>query len=97
MASLAFLFSSLVDNAIGPIIGTMAMIIVFYVISDIPVELFTAVKPYLFTTYLNVWQKALEQPIDWSGARDLGGRPGRVQHWLFTLAWYIFVRKDILS
>ncbi len=33
IASLAFLFSSLVENAIGPIVGTMAVIIVFIIIS----------------------------------------------------------------
>ena len=65
VASLAFLLSSLVDNAIGPIIGTMAVIIVLLVVSSLPVDLFEGIRPYLFTTYLNVWQQALMQPIDW--------------------------------
>ncbi|MBP1657205.1 MAG: hypothetical protein H6Q31_1806, partial [Bacteroidetes bacterium] len=43
VASLAFLFSSLVENAIGPIIGTMAVIIVSYIIANVPVELFASI------------------------------------------------------
>jgi len=97
VASLSFLFSSLVENAIGPIVGSMGVIIVFYIISNIPVELFTTIRPYLFTTYLNVWQKALEVRIPW---------PEVVNHVLIlsgfnigflAVTWYLFVRKDILS
>lgn len=38
VASLSFLFSSLVENSIGPIISTMAIIIVFIIISSINVN-----------------------------------------------------------
>jgi ABC-2 type transport system permease protein len=97
VASLAFLFSSLVENSIGPIIGTMAVIIVLIVISQMPVELFSEMRPYFFTTYLNVWQKVLTYPIEWnevlSSAAILGGH----SIGFYLLTWYIFVRKDILS
>ncbi len=97
VASLAFLFSSLVENAIGPIIGTMAVIIVCIIVSNIPVELFGNVKPYLFTTYFTVWQKAFEEPIPWdtifNHASILLGYS--IGFYLFT--WYIFVKKDVLS
>jgi ABC-2 type transport system permease protein len=97
VASLSFLFSSLVENAIGPIVGTMGVIIVCYIVSNIPVDLFGAIKPYLFTTYLNVWQKALEVRIPWAEVRDhvlilTGFNVG-----FLLLTWYLFVRKDILS
>jgi len=97
VASLAFFLSSLVDNALGPIIGTMATIIIFYVITGIPADLFEAVKPYLFTTHLDVWQKALEQPINWSALGNSTAVLGAYSIGFLTLAWYIFVRKDILS
>lgn len=97
VASLAFLFSSFVENAIGPIISTMAVIIVLIVISSMPVELFSELRPYFFTTYLNVWQKVLTAPIEWgevaSSAAILGGHSVG----FYLLTWYIFVRKDILS
>ncbi len=97
VASLAFLFSSFVENAIGPIIATMAVVVALLIISNLPVESFEPVKPYLFTTYQNVWQQAFKNPIDW-------GTIGKscailaayiVGFWLITL--FVFRRKDILS
>jgi ABC-2 type transport system permease protein len=97
VASLAFLFSSLVENAIGPIIGTMAVIIVFLVIGSTPVSVFTAVKPYLFTTYFNVWQKAMEQPVPWGEIAAHTAYLGLFSFGFFAVTWYIFVTKDVLS
>jgi len=97
VASLAFLLSSMVDNGIGPIIGTMAVIIVSYVISAIPVDLFRTMRPYLFTTYLNIWQKAMERPVPWGDLLHSGLVLGAFSIGFLLITWYIFVRKDILS
>jgi ABC-2 type transport system permease protein len=97
VASLAFLFSSLVENSIGPIIGTMAVIIVLIVISQMPVELFSEMRPYFFTTYLNVWQKVLTYPIEWNEVLPSAAILGGHSIGFYLLTWYIFVRKDILS
>jgi ABC-2 type transport system permease protein len=97
IATLAFFFSSLVDNALGPIIGTMAVIIVFYVISGIPVDLFRSIRPYLFTSYLDIWLKALEQPVAWNEIVRSGAILGCFSVGFYLVTWYIFVRKDILS
>jgi len=64
VASLAFLFSALVENAIGPIITTMAIIIIFLIISAINVDLFQTIKPYLFTSYMGSWSMFFDKPID---------------------------------
>jgi ABC-2 type transport system permease protein len=97
VASLAFLFSSLVENAIGPIIGTMAVIIIFIIVSNIPVELFESIKPFLFTTYFAVWSKAFDDPIAWDtvvrhSAVLVGHSIG-----FYLITWYIFIKKDVLS
>lgn len=97
VASLAFLFSSLVENAIGPIIGSMAVIIVFLVISNIPVSLFAAIKPFLFTTYFNVWQHALEQPVPWDKIASSVASLGAFSALFYLTTWFYFARKDILS
>lgn len=97
VASLAFLFSSLVENAIGPIIGTMAVIIVFLIISTTQITLFATMRPYLFTTYVNVWQKVMEQPIPWSEIALHGAILGLFSIGFFLATWYIFVTKDVLS
>jgi ABC-2 type transport system permease protein len=97
VASLAFLFSSLVENAIGPIIGTMAVIIVFLIISNMPVELFKSVRPYLFTSYFTVWQKAMEVPVPWSEILSSVGILAAFSVGFYLVTWYIFVKKDVLS
>ncbi len=97
VASMAFFFSSLVDNALGPIVGTMAVIIIFYMLSGVQVDLFRAVRPYLFTTYLDIWQKALESPIPLREVLTSGAILGAYSVGFYCMTWYIFVRKDILS
>jgi ABC-2 type transport system permease protein len=97
VASLAFLFSSLVDNALGPILGTMAVIIVFYVIAGLPLDLFRVIKPYLFTSHLNIWQTAIEQPVPWPEILRSAFVLGGFDVGFYCVTWYIFVKKDILS
>lgn len=95
--SLSFLFSSLVENAIGPIISTMTVIIIFIILSNIDINLFQNIRPYLFTTYLPYWRFFFDDPIDFyellKGILILSG------HIIlfFFLTLFIFKRKDILS
>ena len=97
VTALAFLFSSLVENAIGPIISTMAVIIVFIVISAININIFQNIKPYLFTTYMPSWRLFFDDKINYSEVINscliLAG------HVLlfFGAAAFIFKKKDILS
>lgn len=95
--SLTFLFSSFVENAIGPIISAMAIIIVFVIVSHIPIDFFEGIKPYLFTTYMDSWKSFFDSPPDYgeiikSGSILLG-------HIIlfFAAAAFIFQKKDILS
>jgi ABC-2 type transport system permease protein len=97
IASIAFFFSSFVENAIGPIVGTIGVLIVFTLITVLPVELFAAPRKYLFTYHMNIWQRAFTDPISWGdiliGVTYLGGSSLAA----VLAAWAIFVRKDILS
>jgi ABC-2 type transport system permease protein len=97
VASLAFLFSSMVENAIGPIISTMAVIIIFIILSSIDIGFFKDIKPYLFTNYMSDWRLFFDSPADLAGAAKsaavlLGHSLG-----FFGLTIYLFRRKDILS
>ncbi|HSL89941.1 MAG TPA: ABC transporter permease subunit [Ignavibacteriaceae bacterium] len=97
VASLAFLFSSLVENAIGPIISTMAVIIVFLVISALNIEFFSEIKPYLFTNYIMSWRLFFDDPIDTTEVmKATGVLVGHITVF-FTSALIIFNRKDILT
>ncbi len=97
VTALSFLFSALVENAIGPIITTMTIIIIFMIISAINIDIFQSIKPYLFTNYFGAWKIFFDKPVDIPEiikailillAQLLG---------LFALAAYIFQKKDILT
>jgi ABC-2 type transport system permease protein len=56
VAALSFLLSSFADNSIGPIIGTVAIIIGITIISTVGASLLGPVNKFLFTSYLPSWQ-----------------------------------------
>jgi ABC-2 type transport system permease protein len=97
VCSLTFFFSSLVENAIGPIIATMAIIIVFIIISAININVFRSIKPYLFTNYILSWRLFFSDPINVS--KILKGVIILLGHTtiLYGVTAFIFKRKDILS
>jgi ABC-2 type transport system permease protein len=97
IASIAFFFSSFVENAIGPIISTMGLNMIFVIVTVIPLELFQDLRPYLFTNYLNVWQKVFEDPVPWQSIATSMGVLGAYSLGFVIAAWVIFRRKDILT
>ncbi len=97
VASLCFMFSTMVNNAIGPIIGAMAVIIVGLAIGNLPIALFEQIRPYLFTTYFDIWQQAFREPIPWGKIlTDLSVLLGYTGGFL-AVSFLIFIKKDILS
>jgi len=97
VASIAFFFSSFVENAIGPIVATMGVLIVFLIVSVMPLEAFQSVRPYLFTSYIDIWQKIFADPVPWAQIREGVAWLGAYSAVMVLGAWLIFVRKDILS
>lgn len=97
VSSLAFLLSSLVENSIGPIITTMAIIIAFFIISAIDVGVFQAIKPYLFTSYIGDWKAFFNKPPDYSSVFNSLMVLGIHIIGFYGLTLYLFSRKDILT
>ena len=97
VASLAILFSSLVENAIGPIIGTMAVIIGFFVIGNLQISFFQTLRPYLFTSYLDIWTKAFGDPISRGDVLRSSLALCGFSIGFSACAWGVFTRKDIVS
>jgi ABC-2 type transport system permease protein len=97
VASLAFLFSTLAENSIGPIIGTMAVVIVFLVLGNFPFDFFRMLSPYLFTTYMIFWQRFFDDPIPWQEIARSALILGLHNIGLFSIALVVFTRKDIKS
>ena len=97
VASLAFLFSALAENSVGPIIGSMAVVIAFLVFGNLPLDFFRNLSPYLFTSYMNLWQRFLDVPIPWGSIAGSAAILGLHNMGLFLIALMIYRRKDIKS
>lgn len=95
--SLAFLFSSFVENSIGPIVSTMAVIIVFLIITAMNFDFVEVIKPYLFTTHIMEYRAVFNNPADFE---SLGNSSlvmlGHIVVF-FILTILAFRKKDILT
>ncbi|MCF8307576.1 MAG: ABC transporter permease [Bacteroidales bacterium] len=97
VAALSFMLSAFSDNSIGPIIGTVAIIIGITVISTIGFTLMEPVNPYLFTNYLTSWKLFFEHDINTVElTRAIIVELTYIVVFLGTTFVY-FNRKDILS
>jgi ABC-2 type transport system permease protein len=110
VAALAFLLSVFAENAIGPIIATMSIVIVFTILSEMNIPIYDqTVKPYLFTTHMVAWKgffyiqadadnKTIDGSIQNLPAilRSLGILLGYIFVFVTTAIW-IFRKKDILT
>lgn len=97
VCSLAILFSSLVENAIGPIVSTMAVIIIFIILSTFDVEILREIRPYLFTNYMLDWREFFNIPLDFSEiTKSVLVLSGHIILF-FSATSYVFNKKDILS
>jgi len=97
VATLCFMFSSMVDNGVGPIIGAMFLIIVGYIIIAIPLDFFKKIEPYVFVSYFNIWIDAFKDPIPWL---VIGKKLIVLIGYsiiFFGIAAYVFLNKDIKS
>ena len=66
VSSLSICFSAFAENSIGPIVSTMAIIILFTIIGSLNVSVFENIKPFLFTTHMASWQSFFEDPVPFS-------------------------------
>ena len=110
VSSLAFLLSVFAENAIGPIIATMSIVIVFTILSEMNIPIYdNTIKPYLFTTHMVAWKGFFYVQADAKGTtingsienlpailRSLGILLVYIIVFLGSAVW-IFKKKDILS
>jgi ABC-2 type transport system permease protein len=97
VAALSLLLSSFSNNSLGPILSTMAIIIVFTFISTLNLEVFSSIKPFLMTSYLDSWQRLFTYEISLSAMLKDG-----LILVIHILIFYIltllhFRKKDILT
>lgn len=95
VATLCFMFSAMVNNSVGPIIGTMFLIIIGYMIQGIPLDIFETMKPYVFVTYFNVWWDAFKDPIPWGEILKKLSILSAYSLTFFGVSALVFKQKDI--
>ncbi len=63
VATMSICFSVFSDNSIGPIVSTMAVIILFTIIGSLDVSSFNSLQPFLLTTHMSSWRSLFEMPV----------------------------------
>ena len=97
VAAFSMLLSCFSDNSIGPIITTMAVIILFTIIGTMDIPLFDKIKPFLFTTHMVIWKSFFDNPIPAGQIiTSLSVLTGHIVLFMGASLYY-FNRKDILS
>jgi len=97
IATLSITLSCFSENSIGPIVTTMAIIIVFNILGALNVEVLQPIQPYLFTNHMIAWRNSFEDPLP--TAKILKSIAVLLIHivGLLGIAVYKFNKKDILS
>jgi ABC-2 type transport system permease protein len=97
IAALSLLFSSLASNSLGPILTTMAIIIICTMISTLDLAVFRVIKPFILTTYLDTWQ--LFFYFDLNSEEIFTSAVILLLHILifYAVTVFYFKKKDILS
>ena len=109
VTSLGFLMSSLANNSIGPIVGTMSAIVFLTILSTLNIPLFSIIKPYLFTTHMNNWKEFFDLQVNADNEAISGSilNIAKIKNSLIVLTLHIILfvgasvlivkKKDILS
>lgn len=97
IAALSLMLSSMANNSLGPILGTMVIIIFFTMISSFNFSVFAYIRPFLLTSYLDSWQMlfSFDVPLKKLAYDALVLLLHVFGFYVVTL--YYFGRKDILT
>lgn len=95
--TISFFFSSFVENSIGPIITTMAILIVLNILNLINIGSFSFIQDLFFTTHINAWTLLFEKNVDYAILQR--STLILIAHIVFLTAFTFiyFNRKDIKS
>jgi len=97
VAALSVFLSVMAENAIGPIVGTMGIVIVLTIISNLDLSLFDAIKPGLLTTHMLGWKGFFSDPVPYAAIGRSAAVLGAYIVGLIGATIIVFNRKDIQS
>jgi ABC-2 type transport system permease protein len=95
--NISFMFSAFVENSIGPIFSTIAILIIFNIIGLISVGVFENIQPFLFTNHINTWRDFFTKPIYYNDIyTSVAVLVGHIIV-ITSITFIHFIRKDINS
>jgi len=69
----------------------------FFIMGNLPYDFFMSLKPYLFTSYLDLWTLMFHEPIEWNEILKHLSILFAYIFGFFAIAFFVFRKKDILS
>jgi ABC-2 type transport system permease protein len=97
VSTLSICLSVFTDNSIGPIVATMAVVILFTIIGTLDVRVFDFVRPFLFTTHMAAWRSFFDQPVPIADIRESVSILMAQNIIVISVALAAFSRKDITT
>lgn len=97
IVSLAMFLSAFAENAIGPIVATMGIVVVLTILSNLELPLFNLIKPYLFTTHMIGWKGFFDDPVPYAAITRSAGVLLTYTAGLLLATILYFNKKDIQS
>jgi ABC-2 type transport system permease protein len=107
VGALGFLLSVFAENALGPIVATMSIVIVMTILSTLEIPLFERMRPLFFTSHMVGWKGFFEMKTDAEGMAI----PGTIRNLpaitrsfgilllhilvFYSISLYAFRKKDI--
>jgi ABC-2 type transport system permease protein len=97
ITTFSMMLSAFTDNSIGPIVATIAVVIIFTIIGTMEFPLFEKTNPFLFTTHMIVWRSMFAEPLPLNQLLiSVSVLTGHIIIFLGITRYY-FNRKDILN
>jgi ABC-2 type transport system permease protein len=97
ISTFSMMLSAFTENSIGPIVSTIAVVIIFTIIGTLEFPLFEKISPFLFTTHMIVWRSMFAEPLpEHQLLYSVLILTGHVILFL-GITLYHFNRKDILN
>lgn len=99
IAALALLLSTVAENALAPAVGAMGITIGFWTLETMRYPWQEQIKPFLFTTYFDVWRELFKagamEPIRWEVIQRGVGISGLHILGFLALGTILFRRRDV--
>jgi ABC-2 type transport system permease protein len=97
VSSLSICLSCFTDNSIGPIVTTMAIILLFTIIGTLDVHVFDSIRPFLLTTHMASWRSFFEDPLPIQEIKNSVLILCIHNVILIGISMYVFNKKDITA